>query len=121
MRKTSITVHGEQWDVPFGFGREYTRALKSEARLLAKGSPGQVIELIRNQRELIGYTASIESISNWPHRKRIEASVYASNIHLRASDNIMRAHPKPEWLPEPWAGGRHRTNLLYMNSPTVLE
>lgn len=96
LRKTTITVAGERWDVPFGFGREYQR-------IAALGSEG-----IRDVLELIGYTAPEEEIAAWPLRKQVEASVYAANVHARASDNILPAHPRPRWFPpEPW-GGPHQ-------------
>jgi len=83
MRKNSITVHGEQWDVPFGFGREYMRTVKGEAHHLADGKPGLVIEIIRNQLELIGYTASVETISNWPRPEDNLTRIGAANAPPR--------------------------------------
>jgi len=46
----------------------------------------------------------VRVVSEWSLRRRVEALIYAANVHARASDNPVQAHPKPSWLPEPWKG-----------------
>lgn len=113
-KTTRITVHGETWDVPRGFGREYKRLAKLDLELAGKGKPGEVIGLIQDMLGLIGYTASIATIAEWPLRQRVEAVAYAANVHARASDNPLPRHPKPRWLPTPWCG----PTPSWKNTPT---
>lgn len=101
-RTTAIKVHGETWHVPRGFGRQYLECVKEQHP--ATLQPGEYLARVRNLLLLIGYEATTEQISEWPLRKRIEAEIYARNVHLRASDNIMQAYPPPDWLPQPWQG-----------------
>jgi hypothetical protein len=62
-------------------------------------------EVLRDLLALVGYEASVEAISGWSLERRVEAEVYAVNVHLRASDNEpLRAYPRPAWLPAPWLG-----------------
>lgn len=103
-RTTTITVRGERWDVPRGFGAIYRRVARHDLELIAAGKPGQVIGEIRDVLLLVGYEASIAVVSDWPLRQRVEASVYAATVHARAGDNPVQAHPKPKWLPDPWKG-----------------
>lgn len=79
---------------PPGFKGAYERAARSpiEPRVLS--------DLLA----LVGYHASVEVIDTWSSERRVEAEVYAVNVHGRASDNVLRRHPKPEWLPDPWLG-----------------
>lgn len=84
----------ETWDVPAGWGKRY-RSLA-----LAHTTP----EVLRDLLELIGYTADPLAIATWPLRRRVELLVYASNVHLRASDNPIPRHPRLEGLPDPWTG-----------------
>lgn len=123
-KTTRITVCGETWDVPRGFGREYKRLAKADLEWCAKGRPGEAIGLIRDLLGLIGYAASVATVAEWPLRKRVEAAVYASNVHLRASDNPLPRHPKPRWLPAPWCGpttsrgGASETVFAELATPT---
>lgn len=103
-KNTTITVCGERWDVPRGFGAVYRRVALAELAILAKGKPGKVIDEIETILRLVGYTASREAIADWPLRKRVEAQVYCANVYARASDNPVQRHPKPSWLPDPWQG-----------------
>lgn len=123
MRTTTIEVLGEPWDVPRGFGAEYSRQVKEDLALAGKGKPGEVIGRIRDCLELIGYTASTETIADWPLRKRVEAVVYALNVHLRASDNPIPRHPRPDWFPaEPWQGpGAYGASIFDGPRPTVIK
>jgi hypothetical protein len=77
-----------------GFGAWYTRVRKDPA------TP----EVLSDWLGLVGYEAKAEDIARWPLERRVEAEVYAVNVHLRASDNAIRRCPKPEWFPEPWQG-----------------
>lgn len=104
MRTVTIDVHGEPWEVPYGFGAAYKRAIQREAKDLAKGRPGNVIHALQSVLGLVGYTASISAISDWDLRKRTETMVYCANVHARASDNPLPRHPRPKWMPEPWQG-----------------
>lgn len=105
MKTTRITVmRGVHWEVPRGFGVQYREAAREQLEELSKGKPGEVIGRIRDLLLLIGYEASISTVAEWDLRKRVEAEVYALNVHLRASDNPIQAHPKLTWLPEPWKG-----------------
>jgi hypothetical protein len=117
---TTITVHGERWDVPRGFGAQYRARAKDEDVDLRVGRPGKVIHAIATMLMLVGYEASTAAISDWPRRKRVEAFVYAMNEHLRASDNHIQAHPCPAWLPEPWRGPMKGDGVFCGPSPTVL-
>lgn len=90
---------GEEWRVPFGFGKEYVRHLAIE-RPHTMPDANSLRELLG----LIGYEVAAAVVFGWPLRKRVEASVYASNVYARASDNHMMRHPKPDWMPEPWTG-----------------
>lgn len=85
---------GEVWDVPRGFGSDYRR------RLDPPSEPWELITIL----ERVGYTSTPEAVAAWPLRRRIEAEAYAARVHLRASDNALRAHPKPAWMGEPWQG-----------------
>jgi len=104
MKTTVVTVNGERWEVPRGFGAAYLREARGDLKLAAKGRPGQIIERIQGVLGLIGYDASVEEIANWPLQKRVEAVIYGGNVHARASDNPIQRHPKPAWLPDPWRG-----------------
>lgn len=102
--KTLIKVGDERWNVPYGFGRQYVEEAREQTRLFHEKRPGEIVECVLTLLGLIGYTATTETISDWDLRKRVEAVVYARNVHLRASDNPLRAHPPLKWLPEPWRG-----------------
>lgn len=112
MKTTRIKVNGEVWEVPRGFGREYVRIAAHEAVSPASG--------LDDLLGLVGYTSNAEVIG-WPLRRRVEASVYAANVHLRASDNPIQKHPKPSWFPDAWAGPPRGGGGLYDGpSPTLI-
>lgn len=103
MKTTRISVmRGVSWDVPHGFGVQYREAARRQLLELSEGKPGKVIGRIRDLLGLIGYEVSISVVMTWDLRKRVEAEVYAFNVHLRAGDNPIPAHPKLPWLPAPW-------------------
>ena len=112
VKTTRISVGDEQWDVPRGFGREYQRIAAHEKKAPVAG----LADLIG----LIGYTASDEEMASWPLRKRVELTVYAANVHMRASDNPMQRHPRLEWLPEAWTGPPVGEGLYAEPGPTPL-
>ncbi len=115
-------MRGEHWEVPRGFGSQYRDAAREQLAELAKGKPGEVIGRIRDLLVLIGYEASTSVVAEWDLRKRVEAEVYALNVHLRASDNPIQAHPKLAWLPDPWKGEPDEENFVWGSaSPTVLQ
>lgn len=91
---TTIRVRGETWQVPRGFGVEYLRHAELD------GDHRVLVDLLA----LIGYAATEEQIAGWNLRRRVEASVYAANVHARASDNPIPRHPPLAWLPDPWKG-----------------
>lgn len=108
MRKktTKIRINGESWRVPRGFGAAYRREVARQFDLLGRGRPGKVTDVIVDLMSLVGYAPTREAIADWPLRKRVEAVVYAANVHARASDNPIQRHPEPEWLRNvvPWCG-----------------
>ena len=104
MKTVCLVVHGETWDVPWGFKDQYRQLLKIQFKALSKGHPGEVIGRLQNIMGLIGFAPTPNAIAEWPLRKRIEAEAYARNVHLRASDNPIIRHPPLPWLPEPWKG-----------------
>lgn len=117
-RITRIIVNGETWEVPRGFGASYLRCVRSLTNSKAS------LEADRDILELVGYTASLETIKGWPLRKRVEAGVYAASVHMRASDNPTPVPPRPDWMGEPWNGPDspvHLKDTVWGGpSPTVL-
>lgn len=115
-RTTPIKVGSEVWQVPLGFGTDYRRRLDSPS------DPDRLIILLH----LVGYTASVDTVTAWPMRRRIEAEAYAERTHLIASDNILQPHPRPEWMGKPWCGPRETVDGIEVegvwasNGPTVL-
>jgi hypothetical protein len=102
---TKIKVRGETWSVPRGFGRAYARAAKHDFTLALSGKPGEVVGTVIDLLALVGYHATAVQVIDWDLRRRVEAVVYASTEHARASDNPVQRHPRPTWLPEdPWRG-----------------
>jgi hypothetical protein len=105
----TIQIGGHPFRVPRGFGSEYERRLLRETP-----DPG----LVRDALELIGYTAKLATIRRWSPFRRVEAMVYASNVHARASDNPVRHHPIPSWLPLPWLGPEMGRGAFRRAGPT---
>jgi hypothetical protein len=91
---TKIKVGNEYWEVPRGFGKWYLRVAEDPA-------PHDVLSDILS---LVGYAAHPDAIEKWSLRKRVELQVYAANMHLIASDNIMQRHPPIDYLPGAWLG-----------------
>ncbi len=94
---------------PTGFKSAYERVAKDPASTV----------ILSDILALVGYDAAPEVIATWSLVWRVQAEVWAANEHGRASDNILRRHPKPEWLPEPWKGPR--TEDFFAGSPTLLK
>lgn len=111
MNTTVRTPFGE-WAVPRGFGREYKRVARDHAHALAAGHPGEVIRSIQDILGLVGYAPTVDAIAEWDPRQRVEAVVYAANVHTRASDNVVQRHPPLPWLPAPWIGAGHGADLV---------
>ena len=97
------------WRVPRGFGRMYRDTARDDLALSAKGKPGKVIDVVIDLLALVGYEATREQVADWDLRRRVEAVVHATSEYARASDNPVRRHPRPRWLPTvswqgPWRG-----------------
>lgn len=92
--KPSAPSVEEALAAPAGFKAVYARIAKAPAE------PSVLSDLLG----LIGYAVTPEAVASWSLKKRVQGEAYAANEHLRASDNILRKHPRPEWLPEPWKG-----------------
>lgn len=102
---TTIRVRNETWCVPRGFGKQYLRIAKDDLAHAGAGKPGEVIGTIIDLLALVGYHATVGQVADWDLRRRVEAVVYAANVHMRASDNPVQRHPRPSWLPDrPWQG-----------------
>ncbi len=94
-RTTTISVRGETWRVPRGFGFAYRVTAQEGAPVSA------VVDLLA----LVGYAATPAQVRGWNLRRRVEAIVHAGFEYARASDNPVRRHPRPRWLPKhPWQG-----------------
>lgn len=101
---TTITVNGERWTVPRGFGAWYRREAADQMRLFRAGKPGEIIGGIIGLMRTVGFEPTVAAVADWPMRKRVEAVVYCAVVALRASDNAIQRHPDLPWLPEPWKG-----------------
>lgn len=103
-KTTTIRVFNETWHVPRGFGRIYRDAAKADLAWVPSGTPDKISSVIA-LLGLIGYEAPREQVAAWDLRRRVEAIVYASTEHARASDNPVQRHPRPSWLPDrSWQG-----------------
>lgn len=94
---------------PPGFKGAYERAVRHPA------SPRVLADIL----SLVGYDVEPETIERWTLQKRVEVEVWACREHLVASDNPLRRHPRPSWLPEPWKGDD--LGSFCASSPTRLE
>jgi hypothetical protein len=106
---TSIAVKDRErkamvWNVPRGFGVQYRAVAREVAMGRYKGT--------RDLLGLVGYDVSAEVVATWSMREHVEAIVYALNVHARASDNPLRKHPRPAWLPQPWQGHERAATVL---------
>lgn len=103
-RTTTITVLGERWDVPRGFGAAYSREVRHQLDLIATCKPGVIIGELIDLMLMIGYAPTVAAVATWDLRKRVEAAIYSTTTMLRASDNAVQRHPELPWLPKPWQG-----------------
>src|SRR4029077_6197932 len=104
-RTTKIHVRDEIWHVPRGFGAAYQRVLRDHFSQLSAGEPDKLISEVIDLLGLVGYQTSLDQVSGWDLRRRVEAVVYAATEHARASDNPVQRHPRLHWLPErAWQG-----------------
>ena len=92
---------------PRGFGAAYRRTAKEPA-------PPETLSSLLS---LIGYEATGEAIANWSLVRRVQGEVHAVNVHLRASDNALQRHPRPDWMPEPWQGRAEPDELAGGTAP----
>jgi hypothetical protein len=121
-KTVSVKVFEEQWNVPRGFGRAYIQAARAHGDP-ARGSinPHFVLELEESML-LVGYRVGDDAVKRWTMRERIEAVIWAQTEHLRASDNPIQRHPRPSWLPEPWAGENTTEDDLFGGlAPTIVR
>lgn len=110
---TKIHVLEEIWHVPRGFGAAYRRVLRDHLARQTAGEPDELISAAIDLLALIGYHATVEQVTGWNLRKRVEAIVYAGLEYARASDNPVPRHPRPDWLPmQPWKGAPHDGSAL---------
>jgi hypothetical protein len=79
---------------PKGFKGRYSETAADPA------SPAVLSDLLG----LVGYDVASSVVESWCLLWRVEAEVWAVVEHARASDNPIRRHPRPNWLPEPWKG-----------------
>lgn len=100
----------ETFEPPPGFKSVYARVARIPVSL----------PILSDMLGLVGYEASPAVLETWSVEQRVQAEVYAANVHLRASDNVLRKHPKPDWLPEPWQGPEG-PDALFGASGTPLE
>lgn len=61
-------------------------------------------EVLGTMLMLVGYVASPAWLSTRTDAELRDIEWWAGMTHLRASDNPVRRYPRPEILPEPWAG-----------------
>jgi hypothetical protein len=110
-RTTTIRINGERWNVPRGFGEAYKREAAGQiGRPPARARRGDrgLIDLML----LIGYAPTREAVRDWPLRKRVEAVVYAANVHPRERQparhpersNPIQRHPRAAVAAEAVAG-----------------
>jgi len=82
---------------PSGYKDAYERTAKDPA------SATVLVDLLG----LVGLTVTAEEVAEWSLVRRVQAEVWACATHAKASDNIVRRLPRPDWLPEPWQTGDH--------------
>jgi hypothetical protein len=95
---------------PAGFKKAYVEAARDPV------SP-DVLSMILG---LVGYAASAETVERWTELQKVQAFVWACNEHSRASDNIARRCPRPDWLPEPWTGRELNPTRIDEQTPLAL-
>ena len=96
-----------QDDAHRGQGRGLGRAARLRSRVRRRRVRRGALraETLNDILGLIGYCATTETIESWTLRQRVDALVYAANVSARASDNVVRRCPRPDWFPEhPWRG-----------------
>lgn len=88
-RKTvEISIAGNLWQVPYGFGKAYKEAH------LQKQTAKDISRLLA----LVAVPVQPEEIISWPYKKRLEAFVWASNVILVGLNEGLRPvrqHPCP--------------------------
>lgn len=52
----------------------------------------------------VGFELTEASAAKLSPRRLVEFASWAACAHLRASDNIVRMPPRPDWLPAAWQG-----------------
>lgn len=121
-KTTKILVNSCVWHVPRGFGRVYRDFAHDELELAGLLHIPTIIGQIRRTLERVGYTASTATITNWPLRQRVEARVWASIEHARASDNPIPRHPPLPWLEKlkPWQGAWQGEGAFAGPTPTEI-
>ncbi|HEY3493807.1 MAG TPA: hypothetical protein VGK73_03940 [Polyangiaceae bacterium] len=98
--------------IPKGYKRVYAVVAKDPA-------PPEVLSDILG---LVGIEADPLLLATLPLDMRVQAQVWAATAHSKASDNIVRRHPKPPWLPDEWEGPRQDGDLVLaaVGSPSPL-
>jgi hypothetical protein len=119
-RVIQIRVLGSTWLVPYGFGVVYGRVAAEHIEYDRTGKPERLLETVSDMLGLVGYEAPAEVVKGWNLRKRVEAEVYAANVHARASDNPIRKHPRPAWMPDAWLGPERGSDVWGGPGPTPL-
>jgi len=96
---------------PAGFQAAYDRVERDPA------CPQVLSDLLA----LVGYEAPPSVVKTWSLERRVEAEVYATNVHLIASDNRgLRRHPHPAWMPPAWGGSTEGASILDTPGGTLL-
>lgn len=110
-RRQFVTIHvavpyGRAiWAVPRGFGQLYKRISAYELAAIEIKRPDALHLAVVDLLGLVGYAVTVDQVAGWSFQRRVEAIVYAATEHARASDNPIRRHPRPTWLPAiPWQG-----------------
>lgn len=110
-RSSDSSARVAEAPAPLGFKAVYARITKDPAE------PSVLSDILG----LVGYAASPDSIATWPLCQRVQAEAHAVNEHLRANDNILRRHPRPGWMPDPWQGPESGAGLFAGPSGTPLN
>lgn len=119
-RQVVVRVLGKIWMAPYGFGVIYRQVAAEHIEYDRTGKPERLFETVSDMLGLIGYSASAEVVKSWSLRKRVEAEVHAANVHARASDNPIRKHPRPSWMPGAWLGPERGEGVWGGPGPTPL-
>ena len=115
-----IKVNGEDWAVPRGFGRIYAHTARQFSRWLGAGDARRVVRHVSDAMGLVGYDVASGALLKWTVRQCVEAYIFAVYEYANASDNPVRRHPRPGWLPEPWRGPAWGRGAFAGPGPTPL-